>query len=106
MESPEAWGDAQVWGWGMLLSIILLFPPNPRTSLSLSQLSLFFRIPSPLPGSSTPCFPEIFPLSMDIQLFLPSSCLLGASGEVSKDRVAAVCFGLMTFRHFESCWIF
>lgn len=43
---------------------------------------------------------------MDIQLILPSSCLLDASGEASKDRVAAICFGLMTFRHFEFCWIF
>lgn len=59
--------------------IILLFPPNPRTSLSLSQLALpllFFRIPSPLPGSSTPCFPELFPLSMDIQLILPLAVCL------------------------------
>lgn len=40
MENPEAWGDAQMWGWGVLLSVILLFPPNPRTPPSLSQPAL------------------------------------------------------------------
>lgn len=73
MENPEAWGDAQV-GVGCAS---VLFPPNPRTSLSPSQLALlFFRVPSPLPGSSTPCFPELLPLSMDIQLILPLAVCL------------------------------
>lgn len=66
-----------MWGWGVLLSGILLFPPNPRTPLSLSQPALSLLQNSfSSPWLLHSCFPELFPLSVDVQLVLPPAVCL------------------------------